>query len=63
MSNKKYYLKGRECARSSNYGNYEENGIGGKIRAYEENFGKVVGSSKEWIKFLKGWDEAYEGIL
>jgi len=52
MQLKDYYNKGYQLADSSKYGW----GIGGKIRAYEENIGKVANASPEWEQFLCGWD-------
>lgn len=52
MQSKDYYNKGYHLAGSSKYGR----GIGGKIRAYEENIGKVANASPEWEQFLCGWD-------
>lgn len=55
---KSYYQYGVECASSGKYGN----GIGGRIRAFEDCFGKEDlhdksgEGSKQWWEFYLGWE-------
>jgi len=55
---KSYFQIGKECAESGLYGN----GIGGRLRAFEKEFGKEDlhnekgEGSAQWWEFYMGWE-------